>query len=56
MTCRGYDAKAVKVGKSVKRTAANYADPHRRGAHIRSYVKILEDAGRQRNRKSDDKS
>ena len=48
MTCRGYDPKAVKIGKEVKRMAANYPDAHRRGAIIRSFVKIAEDASRQR--------
>jgi hypothetical protein len=43
MTCRGYDAKAVKVPKSVKRLAANHRDDHVRGAFIRSYVQILEE-------------
>jgi hypothetical protein len=43
----GYDAKAVKVPKSIKRTAS-YIDPHKRGAYIRSFVKILETAGRSR--------
>jgi hypothetical protein len=43
MTCRGYDPKAVKVPKSVKRLAANHRDNHFRGAFIRSYVRILED-------------
>ena len=42
MTSKGYDAKAVKVPKSVKRLAANHLDPHKRGAIIRSYVAILE--------------
>ena len=37
-----YDPRAVKVPKSVKRLAANFIDPHQRGAIIRSYVKILE--------------
>ncbi len=46
MTCRGYDPKAVKVHKSVKRLAANYRDPHQRGAIIRSYVRILEEQSR----------
>jgi len=40
MTCRGYDAKAVKISKQVKRTAAQYLDPHLRGAIIRSFVEI----------------
>jgi hypothetical protein len=54
MTCRGYDPKAVKVPKSVKRLAAQYIDPHQRGAIIRSYTKIAEDDARikgSRNRK-----
>lgn len=42
MTCRGYDAKAVKVSKAVKRMAAQYIDPHKRGEMIRSYVRIEE--------------
>ena len=46
MTCRGYDSKAVKVPKSVKVLAATYLDNHRRGAFIRSYVRILEEQTR----------
>ena len=42
MTCRGYDPKAVKVPKSVKRRASTILDNHARGAFIRSYVQILE--------------
>jgi hypothetical protein len=43
MTCRGYSPKAVKVPKSVKRIASTHADAHKRGAFIRSYVRILEE-------------
>jgi len=47
MTCRGYDPKAVKVSKTVKRrTALHYKNDHHRGSIIRSYVQILEDASR----------
>ncbi len=46
MTCRGYDAKAVKVPKSVKRRAATIRDAHARGAFIRSFVQILESESR----------
>lgn len=46
--CNGYDPRAVKVSKAVKREAANFVDPHQRGAIIRSYVKILQDETRQR--------
>ena len=42
MTCKGYDVKAVKVGKEVKRIASSYLDPHVRGSIIRSYVRVLE--------------
>jgi hypothetical protein len=57
MTCRGYDPKAVKVGKSVKTLASTIMDPHVRAAFIRSYAKIAEDDARQkgnRNRKERD--
>ena len=40
MTCRGYDPKAVKLPKSVKRVAALIRDDHARGAFIRSYVQV----------------
>ena len=46
MTCRGYDSKAVKVPKSVKRVASTHIDAHVRGAFIRSYVRILEEQTR----------
>jgi hypothetical protein len=49
-----YDPKAVKLPKSIKRLAANELDPHKRGALVRSYVKILEAeqfASKNRNRK-----
>jgi hypothetical protein len=42
MTCRGYDAKAVKIGKLVKIAAAHIHDPHKRGEFIRSFVKVAE--------------
>ena len=58
MTCRGYDPKAVKLSKTVKRMAANHPNDHERGAFIRSYVRILEEqsrtrAGRNRGDKSE---
>jgi len=40
MSCRGYDPKAVKVSKTVKRAASLIADAHKRGAFIRSFVAI----------------
>ena len=43
MTCKGYDVKAVKISKSVKRLAAHILDNHARGAFIRSYVRVEED-------------
>ena len=41
MSCRGYDPKAVKVSKTVKRMASTIRDAHVRGAYIRSFVAIL---------------
>ena len=40
MTCRGYDAKAVKVSKTVKRAAGKIRDAHERGEFIRSFAVI----------------
>jgi hypothetical protein len=42
MTCRGYDAKAVKVPKSVKSLFGQVVDKTQRKAFIRSHAKILE--------------
>lgn len=46
MTCKGYDSKAVKVPKSVKRAAALIIDAHARGALIRSFVEIEKNQSR----------
>jgi len=43
MTCRGYDPKAVKISKEVKRAAAQIHDAHIRGQFIRDFVKIAQD-------------
>jgi hypothetical protein len=51
MTCRGYDAKAVKVSKTVKRAAALISDAHKRGDFIRSYVEIEKSNSRSPSRK-----
>jgi len=48
MTCRGYDPKTVKISKLTKIAAAHILDPHKRGAFIRGYVEILEQASRDR--------
>jgi hypothetical protein len=48
MTCRGYDAKAVKISKSVKRAAALIHDDHVRGAFVRSFTVIEQDNSRNR--------
>jgi len=50
-----YDAKAVKVPKSVKRVAAQYIDPHQRGAFIKSWVKVLENGNASRGSRRDRK-
>ena len=55
MTCKGYDAKAVRIGKDVKRAAAQLMDRHQRGAFIRSFVKIEQDQARQRTSRNRDK-
>lgn len=41
MSCTGYDNKAIKLPKSVKRQAATIIDDHSRGAFIRSYVRVV---------------
>jgi len=46
MTCRGYDPKAVKISKPVKRQAANILDNHKRGEFIRSFVEIAKSESR----------
>jgi outer membrane murein-binding lipoprotein Lpp len=46
MTCRGYDPKAVKISKSVKRLAAKIHDNHQRGEFIRSYVRVAQEQAR----------
>jgi uncharacterized protein YfaT (DUF1175 family) len=42
MTCRGYDPKAVKISKTVKRAAAQILDNHQRGDFIRGFVRIAQ--------------
>jgi hypothetical protein len=51
MTCRGYDPKAVKISKSVKRAASLILDNHTRGEFIRSYVVIAKSELRTSGRK-----
>lgn len=46
MTCKGYDAKAVKISKSVKRAAALIIDSHLRGSFLRSFTKIQTEQAR----------
>ena len=53
MTSRGYDPKTVKISKPIKTIAAGILDPHKRGAFIRSYVKILEEESRSRSGKKE---
>ena len=42
MTCRGYDPKAVKLGKLIKIASASIHDKHQRGAFLRSFTKVAE--------------
>lgn len=53
MTCRGYDPKAVKISKAVKRLAAKITDPHQRGSFVRDYVRIAESQSRGARRERD---
>lgn len=55
MTCRGYDIKAVKISKAVKRRAATIRDDHKRGAFIRSFVEIARSNSRASSRKESEK-
>jgi len=48
MTCRGYDVKAVKVGKPVKTLAATILDNNQRRAFIKSYARVEESNARMR--------
>ena len=55
MTCRGYDPKAVKVSKTVKRAAALIMDNNQRGAFIRSFAKIEQANSRSSGRVKEEK-
>jgi|LauGreDrversion4_2_1035121.scaffolds.fasta_scaffold168651_3 hypothetical protein len=46
MTCRGYDSRAIKLPKEVKRRAATILDNHQRGEFMRSWVVIYQEASR----------
>ena len=51
MACTGYDSKAIKLPKAIKRRSATIVDAHKRGAFIRSYVQVLvSDAHQSKNR------
>lgn len=52
MTCRGYDSKAVKVSKSVKRVAATILDSALRRSFIRGYVQAEAANARMSSRRS----
>ena len=41
MACTGYDNKAIKLPKSIKRQASTIINAHTRGAFIRSYVQVI---------------
>jgi hypothetical protein len=51
MTCRGYDPKAVKVPKSVKRLAATLTNKEQRRALIKSYAVAIAVNARTGNRR-----
>lgn len=51
MTCKGYDPKAVKIGRLIKIAASTINDKHQRGAFLRSFTKVAEGELRSNNRK-----
>ena len=53
MTCRGYDPKAVKVGKEVKSLLGKIQDKHLRGQMIREYAEAVRRNQMKRGRKDD---
>ena len=55
MTCRGYDSRAVKLPKAVKRAAALISDAHVRGAFLRSFVQIEKEQSRSPGSRGDKK-
>jgi hypothetical protein len=55
MTCKGYDSKAIKLPKQVKRSATAYTDAHQRGAFIRSFVRQIENENRGKGSRVKDK-
>jgi hypothetical protein len=55
MTCKGYDPKAVKLTKEVKRRASTIPDRHVRGAFVRSFVEVLQSESRQRTSRNQSK-
>jgi len=55
MTCRGYDSKAVKLPKAVKRAATLIRDAHVRGAFIRSFAEIEKSSSRSGGSRGDKK-
>ena len=52
MTCKGYDSKAVKVSKHIKRQAAQILDDHKRGDFIRQYAEVIRVNTGQRSQRS----
>lgn len=55
MTCRGYDPKAVKLGKLVKIASATILDSHKRGAFLRSFTQVAESDARQKGSRRESK-
>jgi hypothetical protein len=55
MTCRGYDSRAVKLPKAVKRAATLIRDAHKRGDFIRSFIEIEKSNSRGGSRKESNK-
>lgn len=51
MTCRGYDPRATKIGKPIKRIADTFVDKNARRQYIRSYVEIARSESRSAGKK-----
>jgi len=49
MTCRGYDPKAVKLGKPIQRLAATIRDKNERGYFIKMFVDVLKEDAKSKN-------
>ena len=52
MTCRGYDPRAVKLGKPIQRLAANISNKQERSAFIKLFVNVLKEESKSKSNRS----